>query len=173
MPRRSLLPVLAALCFSASGASAQAADTCKADARFREQDFTVGTWDVFAGADKTAEVSMTLILNDCVIEERWKVTNGRPTGNGTGLFNYSPLLKAWVYHWATDTGSTTTFRGSLIKPGEMRYVTERPMPNGATRLRHWTLAAQPDGTVRELAVGTEDGGKTWTTEYDLKWVRRR
>jgi hypothetical protein len=173
MPRRLSGAMVAALLLSASGASAQAADTCKADARFREQDFTVGTWDVFAGADKTAEVSMTLILNDCVIEERWKVTNGRPTGNGTGLFNYSPLLKAWVYHWATDTGSTTTFRGSLIKPGEMRYITERPMPNGTTRLRHWTLAAQPDGTVRELAVGTEDGGKTWTTEYDLKWVRRR
>jgi hypothetical protein len=35
--------------------------------------------------------------------------------------------------------------------------------------RHWAA----DGTIRELSVGTEDGGTTWTTEYDLKWVRRK
>lgn len=173
MPSRSVTIALMALGLLGSAGQAQTADTCKADAKFREQDFTVGNWDVYAGDKKTAEVSMTLILNDCVIEERWKVTNGRPTGNGVGLFNYSPLLQNWGYHWATDDGGTTSFRGSLIKPGEMRYVTEKPLPGGKVRLRHWTLYAMPDGTVRELAVGTEDAGKTWTTDYDLKWVRRK
>lgn len=148
-------------------------DTCKNDAKFREQDFTVGHWDVFSGENKTAEVKMELILNDCVIKESWTVTNGRPTGNGIGVFNYSPLLKDWGYYWATDNGSTTSFRGSLIKAGEMRYITERPLGGGKVRLRHWTLYAMPDGTIRELSVGTEDGGKTWTTEYDLKWVRHK
>jgi DNA repair exonuclease SbcCD nuclease subunit len=128
---------------------------------------------LFAGDKKTAEVSMKLILNDCVIEERWTVLDAARGGNGVGLFNYSPLLKNWGYYWATDTGATTSFRGSLIKPGEMRYVTERPLPNGKVRLRHWTLFANSDGTIRELSVGTEDGGTTWTTEYDLKWVRRK
>lgn len=149
-----------------------AAGVCQDDPKFREQDFTVGEWDVFAGSAKTAEVSMTLILNDCVIEERWRVPQGRD-GNGIGVFNWSPLLKRWVYHWATDTGGTTSFLGTLIKPGEMRYVTEKPLPDGRTRLRHWTLSANPDGSIRELAVGTEDGGKSWTTEYDLKWVRKK
>jgi hypothetical protein len=170
--RRKAAAAFAALALFAAGAQAQTPTTCKTEPKFREQDFTVGDWDVFAGDKKTAEVSMRLILNDCVIEERWKVTNGEPTGNGVGLFNYSPLLKNWGYYWATDNGGTTSFRGTLIKPGEMRFVTERPLANGKTRLRHWTLFAMPDGTIRELAVGTEDGGATWTTEYDLKWVRR-
>ncbi len=148
-------------------------ETCRADSLFRSQDFTVGHWDVFNGDKKTAEVTMTLILNDCVIEERWTVLDPSRGGNGVGLFNYSPLLKNWGYYWATDTGGTTSFRGSLIKPGQMRYVTERPMPNGKVRLRHWTLFANPDGTIRELSVGTEDGGTTWITEYDLKWVQRK
>ncbi|WP_156256324.1 hypothetical protein [Sandarakinorhabdus oryzae] len=148
-------------------------ETCRADALFRQQDFTLGHWDVFNGEKKTAEVTMTLTLNDCVIEERWTVLDAARGGNGVGLFNYSPLLKNWGYYWATDTGATTSFRGSLIKPGEMRYVTERPLPNGKFRLRHWTLFANPDGTIRELSVGTEDGGATWITEYDLKWVRHR
>lgn len=154
------------------------ADTCKNDPRFREQDFTLGSWDVYTGDRKTDEVTMTLILNDCVIEERWKKTDGHPTGNGIGLFNYSRLLGSWGYTWATDDGATTVFRGNLVKPGEMRYVTEKPLPVGPdgekrVRLRHWTLYAMPDGTIRELAIGTEDGGKTWTTDYDLKWVRRK
>jgi hypothetical protein len=153
-------------------AQAPSADTCKTDPKFRAQDFTVGTWDVYNGDRKTAEVKMALILNDCVIQETWTVPAGR-TGNGTGLFNYSPLLKDWGYYWATDNGSSTSFRGSLIKPGEIRYVTERPLGDGKVRLRHWTLSAMPDGTVRELSMGTEDKGETWTTEYDLKWVRQK
>ena len=55
----------------------------------------------------------------------------------------------------------------------MLYVTEKPLAGGKVRLRHWTLSLMADGTIRELATGTEDGGKTWTTDYDLKWVRRK
>jgi len=172
---RPLLAALALLLAAPAAAQAPAnpAETCRSDAKFREQDFTVGSWDVYTGATKTDEVTMTLILNDCVIEERWTKTNGKPTGNGVGLFNYSRLLGSWGYTWATDDGAATVFRGNLTRPGEMLYVTEKPLPGGKVRLRHWTLTAMPDGTIRELAVGTEDGGKTWTTDYDLKWVRRK
>ncbi len=169
--------LVAALAIIAAPAAAQApsnpAETCRNDPRFREQDFTLGSWDVYTGEKKTDEVTMTLILNDCAIEEHWTKTDGHPTGNGIGLFNYSRLLGSWGYTWATDDGAATVFRGNLVKPGEMRYVTEKPLPGGKTRLRHWTLYAMPDGTVRELAIGTEDGGATWTTDYDLKWVRRK
>jgi hypothetical protein len=179
---RQTIPLIAVMLAAAVPVAAQTpaappaakpTETCRADSLFRQQDFTVGEWEVFAGDKKTAEVSMKLILNDCVIEERWMVLDAARGGNGVGLFNYSPLLKNWGYYWATDTGATTSFRGSLIKPGEMRYVTERPLPNGKVRLRRWTLFAKSDGTIRELSVGTEDGGTTWTTEYDLKWVRRK
>jgi hypothetical protein len=179
MTRRSTAWALAALgAFAAQTAAAQTADTCKTDPKFREQDFTLGSWDVYTGDKKTDEVTMSLILNDCVIQEHWTKTDGKPTGNGIGLFNYSRLLGSWGYSWATDDGAATSFRGNLVKPGEMRYVTEKPLPGGPdgvkrVRLRHWTLYAMPDGTVRELAIGTEDGGATWTQDYDLKWVRKR
>lgn len=175
MPRPLFAAALALVIAAPAAAQAPAnpAETCRKDAKFREQDFTLGSWDVYTGTTKTDEVTMTLILNDCVIEEHWKKTDGHPTGNGIGLFNYSRLLGSWGYTWATDDGAATVFRGNLVKPGEMRYVTEKPLPGGKVRLRHWTLYAMPDGTVRELAIGTEDGGKTWTTDYDLKWVRKK
>ena len=167
----SLLAAMAALPLAAQTAPAKA-ETCRNDPRYRQQDFTLGKWDVFSGTTKTAEVSMALILNDCVIEERWTNFRGRDD-NGVGLFNFSPLLGNWGYHWATDIGTTTSFRGSLIRPGEMRYVTEKPLPGGRVRLRHWTLSANSDGSIRELSVGTEDGGTNWTTEYDLTWKRQK
>lgn len=169
----SLLAALAAAPLLAQSAQpTPKAEICRSDARYRQQDFTLGNWDVFSGTTKTAEVSMTLILNDCVIEERWTNHRGRDD-NGVGLFSFSPLLGNWGYYWATDVGTTTSFRGTLIKPGEIRYVTEKPLGNGKVRLRHWTLSQNPDGSIRELSVGTEDGGATWITEYDLKWVRRK
>ena len=169
--RRSALPVLAALALAVPGAArAQDAPAGCTGPVYAGQDFTVGSWDVFTGAKKTAEVTMEKTLDGCAISERWTVPAGE-AGNGLGLFVYSALLKGWSYLWASDTGSTTAFTGTLIRPGEIRYVTEKPLGGGKVRLRHWTLSAQPGGKVRELSVGTEDGGKTWTTEYDLMWVR--
>ena len=144
--------------------------TCADDPVFRDQDFALGTWDVFAGDTLTAHVHMERALNDCAIREVWTVAEGQP-GNGLGLFTYSRLLKIWQYLWAADTGNTTAFTGSQLKPGEMRYLTTRPLSNGGVRHRDWRLILQPDGRVRELSVGSDDGGKTWTTEYDLMWVK--
>ncbi|RKF21229.1 hypothetical protein D6851_10015 [Altericroceibacterium spongiae] len=150
-------------------------DRCRAEEGFRQQDFTLGEWDVYAGEVKIAEVRMEPVLRDCAIEEHWTVTGGRETGNGIGLFSYSPLHGDWGYHWASDTGSTSRFRGERVGPGEMRYVTRQPAPEaeGGVRVRHWTLTAMPDGTIRELSRGSEDDGEHWTIEYDLKWVRKK
>ncbi|BBC73998.1 conserved hypothetical protein [Altererythrobacter sp. B11] len=176
MRHNCFLSIVCGLALASLPAIAQAqtpdADICKNDPRFRALDYVLGDWDVYSGEAKTAEVKMELILNDCVIKETWTVINGRSTGNGIGLFNYSPLLSNWGYYWATDNGSTTSFRGMLIEPGEMRFITERPLDEGKMRLRHWTLYAMEDGTIRELSVGTEGADQGWTTEYDLRWVRK-
>ncbi len=146
--------------------------SCSEDENFRQQDFTLGHWDVFSGKDKVAEVLMEPVLKDCAIFETWTTVGGRP-GNGLGLFTYSRLLGDWGYFWAADTGSATSFRGHSPEPGEMLFITYKPAPDGARHLRHWTLSLQPDGAVRELSRRTEDQGKSWVTEYDLMWVKKQ
>jgi hypothetical protein len=168
-----MLAGLGALLLASAAAHAQqkpAQVACADDPMFRQQDFTLGHWDVYAGEQKTAEVRMEKTLKDCAIHETWTTVENRP-GNGLGLFTYSRLLKSWGYFWVADTATTTAFAGSLQSPGNMRYVTEAPLPDGGKRLRHWSLILQADGTVRELAVGTNDG-KTWTTDYDLLWRKK-
>lgn len=147
---------------------------CKDDPKFRELDFWVGDWEVFGGpaadAKKSADVLIEKVLSDCALHEVWD--SQRDSGDGRGLATYNRLTGKWNYFWVSGGGSTSDFVGTLIDPKQMRFVIEQPTASGGKRLRHWTLFAMPDGRVRELSVGTEDGGKTWTTEYDLYWKRK-
>lgn len=143
---------------------------CADDANYQQHAFTVGKWDVLYGTIKAAEVRMEPVLKGCAINETWTQMGGRP-GDGHGLFTYSRQLKSWHYLWAADNGNATSFNGVMTKPGEMLYVMSFPLPQGGKRIRHWTLTLQPDGHVRELSRGSDDDGKTWTTEYDLTWVK--
>src|SRR5687768_14236245 len=52
------------------GAAAHGQDKpvpCADDPIFKQQDFTVGHWDVYANGKKTAEVRMEKVLKDCAI----------------------------------------------------------------------------------------------------------
>lgn len=125
---------------------------------------------MYRGSTKLAEVKLERLL-DCFIHETW--LSEEPGDNGVGIFAYSRKLGDWGYFWVAEGGGGTSFRGSLVKPGEMRYVVEDPMPSGVKRLRHWSLILQPDGRIREPSMGTEDGGKTWITEYDVMWTKKK
>jgi hypothetical protein len=57
--------------------------------------------------------------------------------------------------------------------GEMRYVLERPMRNGGTLIRHMTFTPHGEGKVRQFSQASTDGGKTWNTEYDFLYVRKK
>ena len=171
---RAALLCLVAL-FPAAGTALAQSVPCAQDPAFHQQDFALGDWDVFAGGKKTAEVRLESALNGCAVHESWTALSGK--GNGIGLFTFSRVLKAWTYAWASDTGSATLFTGDAaggVGGAErgMLYKTQRPTASGGTRLRQWTLIEQPDHTIRELSVGSEDAGKTWTTEYELIWKKR-
>jgi len=158
---------------SAAAAAAPPSAPCKDDPRSAELDYILGTWEVRRGpaadAPQSAVVTFEKILGGCGLWEVWETD--RDTGDGRGLMNYNRLTGEWIYHWIAGSGSTSTFTGNLVEPNEMRFVLKQPAPSGVMRLRHWTLSLLPDGRVRELSVGTEDGGKTWTTEYDLYWKK--
>jgi len=151
-------------------AQASAPVNCKTDPAFAQMDFALGHWDVTANGEKDAEVRIEKILDDCAIGETWKAV--KPKGDGRGLFVYSAPMQSWSYLWAANTPSTTGFKGSATKPGEILFSTVKPLPNGVMRLRHWTLNLLPDGRIRELSVGSNDDGKTWTNEYELFWTKK-
>lgn len=142
------------------------------DSNRQLQDFSVGFWDAYDGDRKIAEVLLEKVLDGHAIHEVWTPADPAQKGHGRGIFTYSPVLKAWHYLWVSDRGSTTYFTSEPTVEGEILYVTSLLTPTGMLRSRRWTLTAQPDGGVRELCIASEDGGATWTTEYDLYWIRK-
>jgi len=162
--------IIATMAVGGNAAFAQSPAGCT-DRIYNAQDFSLGHWDVYMDGKKIAEVIMEKKLDGCTISERWIAPEGQK-GNGLGLFVYSSLVKAWHYLWTSDTGATTAFSGQITKPNEILYITEKPLENGKKRLRHWTLSLLPNGNVREFSVGTEDQGQSWTTEYDVLWVKK-
>jgi len=145
---------------------------CKDDPNFQQLDFWIGHWDVFSGENgtqKSAEVLVESILDGCGQYELWDSVRG---ADGRGLTTYDRRTGKWNYFWVAANGSTSNFVGELIDPNQMRFVVEQKQASGKMRLRHWTLFLLPNGRIRELSVGTEDGGATWTTEYDLYWTKK-
>ena len=86
------------------------------------------------------------------------------------MSTYDLLTQKWEYFWVADNAYMSHWTGVLIG-NEMRFAAEQTR-EGVTKLRHWSLIRMPDGSVRELSVGSSDGGKTWVTEYDFMWHRK-
>ncbi len=148
---------------------------CADDPLFSQQDFTLGTWDVYNGpgetATRSAQVKMEKVVGGCGIYEVWTPAAGRDRGHGRGLFAYSRVVKGWQYFWISDAGDTTLMEGALIGDGHIRYITEYWTRDNRKRINHWDLIRMPDGRVREFSVISDDLGLNWRTEYDLYWKK--
>ena len=146
---------------------------CMHNPKFREFDFWVGDWDVRAtgapAAGPASRNNITLEENGCVVMEHWSA----PGGSGGQSYNlYDRSYGVWRQTWVDNQGGQHDYRGNL-KDGNMVFEGDTPAPGGAlgrvpTRLTLFHLSAD---SVRQFSEQSADGGKTWTTAYDLMYVR--
>jgi tetratricopeptide (TPR) repeat protein len=148
---------------------------CLHDARHREFDFWIGDWDVRSigqpAVGPAARNTVTQEYNGCVIKEHWVAPSGSE-GESYNLFDRS--VGQWRQTWVDNTGGQHDYRGGLVN-GNMTYVGDTPAPNGQrgrlpTRLTFFHLSRD---SVRQFSQVSSDSGRTWTTAYDLLYVRRR
>ncbi|MEO6526735.1 MAG: hypothetical protein ABIP93_08945 [Gemmatimonadaceae bacterium] len=149
---------------------------CRAMPEAKQFDFWIGQWDVTPWALATPLASQQIGFNDvhpilehCVVFENWRAAGG---GEGKSFNYYDTNLKKWRQVWMADSG------GPLDYTGEYR--------DGAMRFTGWTLDAKgkrveqkltffniaPD-TVRQLFEASSDGGKSWASTFDGRYVRRK
>ena len=156
------------------------AHPCKYDAHYREFDFWLGAWDVrppgSPANSPAAENILTLEYDGCVLMEHWKPGGAGTTGGGGSSFNiYDATRKMWFQTWVDSTGGLHEYHGNLDAEGNMAFIGETPGAPGQparvpTRL---TLSRQGPDQVRQFSEVSVDGGKTWTTAYELIYVRRK
>ena len=104
------------------------------------------------------------ILGDCVVLENWKGTS-----EGKSWNTWNPARKRWEQSWVDSSASPVFFTGQL-ENGVMVYHSDQPQPDGKPYERRLTFTPLPGKRVRQFSQGTADGGKTWSTEYDLIYV---
>ena len=148
---------------------------CLHDNRFREFDFWVGDWDIRPTSTPPlgppARNSVTIDNAGCVLTEHW-VTFSGSEGQSFNIFDRS--IGQWRQTWVDNGGGQHDYRGGL-KDGNMVYVGDTPAPGGRlgripTRLTFFHISAD---SVRQFSETSADGGTTWSTAYDLMYVRRK
>jgi len=149
----------------------KAAHPCAYQPEYRQFDFWIGEWDVFVTGtqNQSGTSSIQLILDSCIIFENWTGGNGY-TGKSFNLYN--AVEKKWQQIWVDSRGGIIQFTGEA-RDGNLYYTADTPQPDGTRLLRRLTFFHQGPDQVRQFSEASTDGGKTWSPEYDLTYVRRK
>lgn len=130
---------------------------------YHEFDFWLGDWDVFE-LDGTAPVARTQVeraLDGCALRERYESTDGM---RGESLSAYDATRHLWQQSWFTNRGQLLVIEGRR-NADAMVLEGSRTNADGLELVRGtWKPES---GGVRETAVISSDGGKTWKPWFDL------
>jgi hypothetical protein len=170
-PLRSLICAFLLMCAicrlmfgSYAVAQSGSAPAC-ASPEYHQFDFWIGEWDIFDIDDLktvTAHVRVESILDGCVLKETYEGANGV---NGQSFSIFDRTRRVWHQTWVTSHGQLLIVEGQLTN-GNMVLSGADKSPDGKDRLTRGTWIAQ-NGSVRETAVRSTDGGKTWQPWFDL------
>ena len=146
-----------------------AVNPCKASPEFRQFDFWIGEWDVKNPQGVPAGSStIQLILGQCTIFENWSGGGG---SNGKSFNIYDTNDKRWHQTYVDDKGTFTHYIGGLVD-GKM-VLTADTIAAGKKTLARMTFSKLENGDVRQFGENSTDGGKTWTTAFDLVYSRKK
>jgi len=131
---------------------------------YRQFDFWIGDWDVFEAGNPTSPVAharVERILQGCVLLEDYQ----RGTLEGQSFSMYDALSKTWRQTWVTNQGELALIDGRLEGNQMVLKGIDHTGDGVETQIRGiWQSAA---GGVRETALSSADGGKTWKPWFDL------
>lgn len=154
---------------AAAGATTLTSSDCIAS-EYHQLDFWIGDWDAFEtdapGGPSVARARVEPIAQGCAIHELYEQADGLV---GDSILSYDPVRKQWQQTWVTNRGSIMVLWGSfnddaLVLEGEVH------LRDGKSVMQRITWEAQDKG-VRESAVLSKDGGKTWTPAFDVLFLK--
>lgn len=141
------------------------------DAQYRQLDFWIGDWDTFEtdapGGPSVARARVAPIAQGCAIHELYEQNDGLI---GDSILSYDPVRKHWQQTWVTNRGSIMVLVGNF-KDGQLTLEGEVHLKDGRSVMQRISWQELGD-VVREWAVLSKDGGKTWTPAFDVQFRRR-
>jgi len=135
-------------------------------AEYHGLDFWIGDWDTFdsdaPGGPSVARARVEPIAMGCAVHELYEQQDGLI---GDSILSYDPVRKAWQQTWVTNRGSIMVITGNF-KDGALVLEGDVHLMDGRTVAQRITWKSEGDA-VRESAVLSKDGGKTWAPAFDV------
>ena len=144
---------------------------------YRKFDFWIGEWEAFAkDGSKAGDSKISVILDSCIILEEWtsaSIQKGlRYAGKSFNTYNAS--LGQWQQTWVDNTGATISYilgkseTNGIVFKTRYFYVSK-----DSVIIRRLSFYKISSDRVRQLGEISKDGEKTWQTEYDLEYRRKK
>jgi uncharacterized protein (TIGR02246 family) len=160
----------------AGPAGAQTSRPCADAPEYRQLDFWIGEWDVAPAPGSTAVTSgrsrIESVANQCAITENYISTAGYA---GRSFNTYNQEKRRWEQFYVDNMGALHHYLGQF-RDGNMYFEADGIRTLGPTSplaTVKMTFFNQGPDQLRQLGEQSTDGGKTWTTAYDLIYRRRR
>lgn len=171
--RPTLLIALSVFASTLVHAQQATATPCTTEAAYRQFDFWIGGWDVYApNGKKAGDSKIDLILDSCIILENWTSSAGGYTGKSFNAYNAG--TKQWQQTWVDNSGGTTEYlRGTAENDKVTFWADSVKGADGKAFNRRLTFYKLNQDKVRQHGERSDDGNKTWTTEYDLEYRRKK
>ena len=145
---------------------------CNDDVEYHQLDFWIGDWDTFdsdtPGGPSIARTRVEPIAQGCALHELYTQSDGLI---GDSILSYDPVPKHWQQTWVTNRGSIMVLVGNF-KGGALVLEGASHLKDGKSVVQRITWEKKGEG-VRESAVLSKDGGKTWTPAFDVLFVRHK
>jgi hypothetical protein len=169
--RLALAAVALATPMSPARSAAQTAPSapCEAGGPHADFDFWVGEWDVFTPDGRQAGTNrIEKSERGCLLVEHWTSAEG---DTGTSINFYDPARARWRQVWVSFNGGVIEIQGGL-REGSMVLGGVLANPDGRTQPFRGSWTPNEDGSVRQHFEISENGGRTWTTWFDGRYVPR-
>ena len=171
--RPALLSAAVGLLMPAISAQASAtgnAPPCSG-AEYRRLDYWIGDWDVFETDAPTgpaqARARIERIAGGCALHELYEQNDGLI---GDSILAYDAVRRQWQQTWVTNRGSLMLIAGA---PGDGVLVLEGDVHTADGRTLRQRISWERRGDeVREWAVMSKDGGRTWSPAFDMLFRKR-
>jgi len=162
------------LLLNAATLFAQTAKTpCTTNPVYRQFDFWIGEWEVFAkNGNKAGDSQIELILDSCVILENWTSTSNGYAGKSFNTYNAA--THRWQQTWVDNAGGTTEYLEGSLDGNKMIFQTKPfRFSNDTMAIRRLSFYHLSADNVRQQGEISKDNGVTWKTEYDLAYRRKK
>ena len=176
MKKTFIFLIVFSFCLSSLGQQ-QNTKPCVVNPVYRQFDFWIGQWDVFGKNGKRAgDSKISLILDSCIILEEWTSASTMQglIYAGKSFNTYNARTKQWQQTWIDNAGGSTEFLEGRYEDNKMIFQTKPfPFNKDTMATRRLTFYNLGHDKVRQHGEISKDEGKSWNTEYDLEYRRRK